>query len=531
MTWRSLVAVGALVAVAGCGDKAASADESGEAGTSEGTESDEGEDEGGDEPIFARGIRADYVEVNQGVAVPIVDGGQWIGPADRTSSVYSGRTTLIRVPWQPAEDFEPREIEAHLIIDSSVHEQPLVVKQTKMISEPSHPGSLDRNFAWVVPGEEMVAGLKFRVELYEVNDNHADEPEPDPLPITPTGGSELLGIEEFPMELKVVLVPVDYTSDGNCKTLAVPDETQAAQFEQWLFERNAVQNVDFRIHETPIVRTGTLTTLSTFFEPLQQYRAMDGAEPNEYYYALVNACAGGVGGAGGIANGTPPATKQAANGRVSVGLWLPNGPNFSYETFVHEIGHSQGRAHTFCPGGGADFPDSQFPNENGKLGVWGFGVETFSLRSPTAHFDYMSYCNPTWVSDYNWVMTGKQIKTLTAWDYEDDYQPPVPVSAQQQILAGLLKTDGTEQWWTTVGGVDEARVGDEIVFETADGKLSTPASHKALEDGTIYVTAVLPTDIENVFGITRRAGPDASSIEVGSVSVQPRSWDEYLAAQ
>ena len=50
---------------------------------------------------------------------------------------------------------------------------------------------------------------------------------------------------------------------------------------------------------------------------------------------------GGLGGAGGKAYGIPsiPPTQGQAYQRVSSGLWLDKNRDFSYETFVHEVGH------------------------------------------------------------------------------------------------------------------------------------------------------------------------------------------------
>jgi hypothetical protein len=528
--WLALLAsLGGL----GCGGGKAQADEASEGDGSTETGGESTEDTGDVPPVdvHARGIRADDVEINQGVAVPIALGGQWIGPTERTSAIYRDRPTLIRVPWTFEADWEPREIEARLVFYSPLSPDPLVASQIRFIDGESHPGDLDRNFAWIVPREQMVPGVEFQVTLYEVDDSHADAPEPDPIPTTPIDGPALLGIEDYPMELKVVLVPVDYTA-GNCDTLAIPDEDQSKQFIQYLYERNAVQNVDFRIHDTPIVRDTQLTSLASFFEPLQQYRIMDEAEPNEYYFALVDACASGIGGAGGIAAGTPPATKMAAPGRVCVGLWHSASPSFSYETFVHEIGHTQGRAHTFCPGGGADNPDGQFPNENGLIGVWGFGVETYTLRSPASQFDYMSYCNPAWVSDWNWVKTGAQIKTLTAWDYEGGDAPPDdPVAQEADILVGLSFPGGGEQWWTTRGGPSPSRaaVPTRLTYETPDGTFGVDASSEILDDGSRYFVAPLPLPLEHVRSIRRRTGDEVREIAVSAVSVQPASWEEWHA--
>jgi hypothetical protein len=65
---------------------------------------------------------------------------------------------------------------------------------------------------------------------------------------------------------------------------------------------------------------------------------------------------------------------------------------------AHEWGHNWDLRH--APGCGAANPDPDFPYADGKIGVYGLDVTTTSLKAPATYYDFMSYCNPDWVSDY-----------------------------------------------------------------------------------------------------------------------------------
>ncbi|MBL4685631.1 MAG: hypothetical protein JKY37_13635, partial [Nannocystaceae bacterium] len=66
--------------------------------------------------VVARDISIGLVEANQGVAVDIAREGAWLGPADRQAPLMQNRITLVRTFWEIPDDWQPREIEAHLVL-------------------------------------------------------------------------------------------------------------------------------------------------------------------------------------------------------------------------------------------------------------------------------------------------------------------------------------------------------------------------------------------------------------------------------
>lgn len=107
-----------------------------------------------------------------------------------------------------------------------------------------------------------------------------------------------------------------------------------------------------------------------------------------YYYGVVktsyNSGVAGMGFVGGTA-------------RTALGWdFLPS----ASDVMAHELGHTMGRQHAPC--GGVAGPDPDFPYAGGSIGVWGLQLNGLVTKSPSTP-DLMSYCEPSWISDYNWT--------------------------------------------------------------------------------------------------------------------------------
>ena len=447
--------------------------------------------------VLAHGISIDLIEANQGVAVDLAHDGVWLGPEERQAPLIANRITLIRALWNVGGNWQPREIEGRLILqhDDGTEE---TLSQTKMVEGEAFIGDLSRAFFWGIMEEQMQPGLKFRIELYEVDDALADEPLGEKVPTFPeSDGFEFVGVETSYQVMKVVVVPFNYDDGSGCATSPDTSEETMTLFSDLMYMQNPIDRLDYELH-APLDFPGEATNFGQLHQILVDLRFEENALPETYYYGLIDVCSGGLGDAGGQANGIPsdPVNPDNAYQRVSAGLSLD--ASWSAETIVHEVGHSQGRAHVACNGEGG--PDPSYPWDGGVVNEWGFGVVDFQLRHPTVNKDYMTYCHPTWVGNWGWNKVYPVIRGLSMWDADfpgnGGVGPSDPYSGS--LLFGLVLPDGTEYWKTIPGGVAPAELGKQtqIDMELADGsRLMLDARVQRLPDGnqdTLQIVAPLP---------------------------------------
>ncbi len=478
-------------------------------------------------PIPAQGISVDWVEANQAIGVRIGEDGGGVGPEGRNASLLANRITLIRAFWEIESDWKPRDIEAHLTINFPDGTSDTKISSALVEGE-SFIGALSESFFWGLMAEESQPGITYHIELFETDPAFADPSITEP-PRLPADGSEaFVGIEDSYQILKVVLIPFNYDDGGSCVTQPDTSEETMQLFEDYLYMMNPVDQVQMEIRDN-IDWNQELAGFSELNAFMSEMRFEENALPETYYYGLVDVCAGGLGGAGGQAFGIPndPTSPDAAYQRVSSGLSLD--PEWSAETFVHEVGHSQGRRHVACNGeeGG---PDPTYPIEGGDLGEWGFGVLDFSLRHPTVYKDYMTYCNPAWVSTWGWNKVFPIIRELSTWDenYPGNGAPRSENPYSGSLLVGVIEADGSEHWHTLPGGMQALEPTEQntrIEFVAAGRTVRQPAVVSELPDGggARMIVAQAPEGLHRADRITRLEGTRRFAIDPAAFKVRRRT--------
>lgn len=457
-------------------------DGSDDGGTGEG--GDDGGD-GGDEPmqVMARDIRLTDMFINQGVRIPLVANGSWVPPQQRPVELVADRGALVRASWVIPDDWEPRLLEGRLYLDVLGEEK--MLQSVVQVESESYEGDLTRTFSWLIEAPDVRQETTFHVEIWEAKPGQEDEPEPEVPPVLPVDGPAPLGVENTLMKMRATLVPVTY--DGRTPEIT---EEQVQRFYDFMFQRNALNVLEVDVHPGVSI-PGEIYGFETVLEYVQGLHDQDGAGYNHYYYGIIDVGGPDLGGAGGMAWSV-----------VSAGLWWDEKGKFPFRTFVHEIGHNQGRPHS--PGCDAGYPDYSYPDQSGKTQTWGFGVIDHVLKHPTVNHDYMSYCTPEWVSEWTWVRTASVIASQSG-----SPGAPAPWGQRGEVLLGYVDAGGELRWRVSAGVVDPTSVtpGEHVRFTAADGEVvELPASVHANDAGTPVVIAPLPWSFDEIAAIEHLGG-------------------------
>lgn len=147
-----------------------------------------------------------------------------------------------------------------------------------------------------------------------------------------------------------------------------------------------IADYDIDVRSQPVEYNGS--SWSDMLSELTQAWADDvnsGATTTDRFYVGIvddSALGGSIGGIGWV-------------GGYPVSLSLPH-----ERIIAHEVGHNLSLWHAPC--GVQTDPDYPYPHDGAGLGVWGYDIEDKKLYNPNQYVDVMSYCGPTWISDFHY---------------------------------------------------------------------------------------------------------------------------------
>ncbi|MCC6554379.1 MAG: hypothetical protein IT372_15465 [Polyangiaceae bacterium] len=338
----------------------------------------------------ATGVSIREIAIYQGVKRPLMTGGAHV---DSIIPVVTGRDALIRVFYDLLPDYNGQPVTARLTIDGQA---PIDVVQP--LSGSSSDGSLQTTINFDVPASMMVGGMGYRVDLLQVTGQGGGD---NPAAVFPAAGSDPINVAPSPATLQVKLIPIAYGADGSNRT---PDtsQTQLDRYRDLFLAMYPITSIDLTVH-APVQWDSTISPNGAGWESLlnalADFRAQENAPANVYYYGIFapassiqEFCGGGC--VAGLGFVTTPGDSY---GRVAIGIGFTG--DIATETAVHEVGHNHGRNHAPC--GGPSGVDQSYPYSGGKIGTWGYNILSHQLFSPTNTTDVMGYCQPIWISDYN----------------------------------------------------------------------------------------------------------------------------------
>ena len=386
---------------------------------------------------FAAEINVSKIAIYQGVEVTLMDNGSPVG--NRNAPVVIGREALVRVWVTPTPAWQSREVIARLDLQST---DPAVMSQgsnPKTITSASTGSDLGSTFNFHLAPDQVTQDLSFSVSIRETPANEGGSfgtVSSDVL--WPTDGSTSPLGGDFSGAMRITIVPFRYNGDGSGR---LPDTSQAQmqRYYDAVYAMYPATEIDLQLRDVVDYNNyvGSNSGWSTWLDTLCNLRDQDNVDSQVYYYGIMapksswGSYGGGIAGLGNVpnANGTW--------GRCSVGLGF-NGADTDGLIFAHEVGHTLGRPHAPCGTSGGYFPHS-----GARIGVRGYDLVDGKLKDPSNYRDVMSYCDPQWISDYNF---GKLFDRIQ-WVNANYYVVPTPPTTYRKVL---IDVDGTVSWGGSV---------------------------------------------------------------------------------
>lgn len=295
--------------------------------------------------------------------------------------IVAGRPGLLRIYLQSDEPnfFQPSVLATFYRSGSAVHTE-LLTHGSDGVPQEVQEGSLVQSFDAVIPGTALQPGTSLVLEI-----------DPDGiLPVStsstlriPATGQLSLDIVEVP-PFRVRLVPVNQSLNGLTSRFDAGSVDTHLRLTHDLFPLAELDG-DLRAAYTTDANLATREGWFTLIEDLVTLRLDDGSD--RYYY-------------GGFR--LSPASPFGGLGYV--GYPVSIGTDASAGTLAHELGHNLSLPHAPCSPPGIKIlgVDPSFPYIGAKTGQWGWDRTRQELYDPVTTFDLMSYCDPAWISDYNY---------------------------------------------------------------------------------------------------------------------------------
>lgn len=316
------------------------------------------------------------------MSVPLLYITQGVQRPDADVPLIAGRTGLLRVVVQGHDEnyYQPR-VRATFHNGGSVVHTATLELGAQGLPTAVEEGSMLRSYNGVIPGEVLQPGVRLEVQV-------------DPEGVVPTvGGTAVrvpqtgtldLGVREVP-PFRLMMVPVDQAANGRTSRL-----TQAHAENMTVLTQDIFPFSDFQVEvRQPYVTEELLSTDDGWYNLIEDiaFLRLDDGNPHYYYGGFDRPAGTTIGGLGYV--GYP----------VAIGM------DNRADVIAHEIGHNLSLPHAPC--GGPANPDPNYPYQGGYVGMYGYDRTRGLLQNPRQKFDLMSYCDPIWISDYNYekVMT------------------------------------------------------------------------------------------------------------------------------
>lgn len=305
------------------------------------------------------------------------------------------------------------------------------------ITVPSKENDLSRTLNFTLPIGWLQPGYSYHVDLDPQGLIHESNRTNNRYPAT---GRQSFNFVSAP-DLRSVIVPVAY-QPFNTSQVYLPELDNLDYLTFLPIKILPIPAFTYQTHATYFYQPTEIRYnlnnpfgdgWSRLLEEITAVHHMEDPAGSQHYYGLVNSydahgcsssCITGVGYFGGT-GGYFTAVGWSGSGEASP---------LASETMVHELGHNFKRKHVQCSF--EPNPDPTYPYPGGKIGRWGLDVATATLYDPNITYDFMSYCAPSWTSDYTFwnIYQYRQSAALGV------ATSPLPEDAL--YISGIISPDG-----------------------------------------------------------------------------------------
>ena len=194
----------------------------------------------------------------------------------------------------------------------------------------------------------------------------------------PKNGELDLGVEGVP-GFELTVIPFLYTEDPDSSVLDHVDEMESEEEDHELlhytYDLLPIEEMSVEGHDPVEIDTESL------FAVLSRTGAIRATESGSgYWMGLMEKERRGLLGVAWLGGTTSASVPEAS-------------------TIAHELGHNLSLLHAPC--GDPAGVDPDYPYDDGSIGAWGYDHRGDSLIDKDLANDFMSYCDPVWVSDYH----------------------------------------------------------------------------------------------------------------------------------
>jgi len=402
---------------------------------------------------LVRGLDISEAAIYQGVKISLVEDGREV--SRRNAPVVQNREALLRFFVRPQAEWTSRLIRARLELRGSgfgVHE----MTKDKQLSNASSDSFLGSSINFEIPGSYMVSDLTWSIALEETESVMAGGD--SDLARYPQSGQTRMSAESAGEKLKIVLVPIQYNHDG---TGRLPSTTadQINRYREGLYALFPTPEVEITVRE-PMVWSREVQPFgqgwSELLQAILNLRRSERAARNVYYYGAVSPSDSMASFCNrGCVAGLSTLSSDPGNDYVRGSIGLGFAGDKAVGTLVHEVGHAHGRRHAPCGLSPNQESDPGYPYSGGVLGVWGYDLNRKILIDPNEYKDLMSYCDPRWISDYQYKELFDRISYVNQLAFR------IPSSGSSgEWTSVIIGMDGTPRWGTDIDS--DAAFGGEL---------------------------------------------------------------------